>query len=84
MKRSELVDKLIKEGMSSKTLVRFTDKQLLELSERLLGEANQKGNVVMPKGTSNPADVKKLTDQGLNVELREKKKEVEEELKGGQ
>ena len=73
MKRSELVDKLIKEGMSSKTLVRFTDKQLLELSERLLGEANQKGNVVMPKGTSNPADVKKLTDQGLNVELREKK-----------
>jgi hypothetical protein len=84
MKRSELVDKLIKEGMSSKTLVRFTDKQLLELSERLLGEANQKGNVVMPKGTSNPADVKKLTDQGLNVELREKKKEVGEELKGGQ
>jgi hypothetical protein len=84
MKRDIIVTKLMKEGFSEKTLVKFTDKQLTELSERLLGEANQKGNVVMPKGTSNPADVKKLTDQGLNVELREKKKEVGEELKGGQ
>ena len=83
MKRSTLVEKLIKEGMSEKTLVKFTDKQLLELSERMLGEAYQKGNVVMSK-TSNSNDVKKLTDQGLNVELREKKKEVGEELKGGQ
>lgn len=84
MKRSTLVEKLIKEGMSEKTLVKFTDKQLFELSERMLGEQMKKGSVVMPKSTSNPADVKKLTDQGLNVELREKKKEVGEELKGNQ
>ena len=38
MKRSTLVEKLIKEGMSEKTLVKFTDKQLFELSERMLGE----------------------------------------------
>jgi hypothetical protein len=83
MKRSTLVEKLIKEGMSESTLVKFTDKQLLELSERMLGE-QMKGSVVMSKGTSNPDDLKKLTDQGLNVELREKEKEVGKELKGNQ
>jgi hypothetical protein len=83
MKRSTLVEKLIKEGMSESTLVKFTDKQLLELSERMLGE-QVKGSIVVPKGTSNPDDLKKLTDQGLNVELREKEKEVGKELKGNQ
>jgi hypothetical protein len=39
MKRTELVDKLIKEGMSEKTLVRFTERQLKSLAERLMGEA---------------------------------------------
>jgi hypothetical protein len=71
MKRNEIVEKLIKEGFSEKTLVKFTDKQLTELSERLLGEQN-KGSVVMKKATTPPAEVKKMTDQGLNVELREK------------
>ncbi len=71
MKRNEIVEKLVKEGFSEKTLVRFTDKQLTELSDRLLGEQN-KGSVVMKKATTPPADVKKMTDQGLNVELREK------------
>lgn len=83
MKRSTLVEKLIKEGISEKTLVKFTDKQLLELSERMLGEQT-KGSVVMKKATTPPADVKKMTDQGLNVELREKKDDVDEELKGNQ
>jgi hypothetical protein len=78
MKRNELVGKLMKEGFSEKTLVNFTDKQLNNLSERMLGESTQKGSVVMSKMATNPMDVKKMTDQGLNVELREK------ELKGGQ
>jgi hypothetical protein len=51
---------------------------LTNLSERILSEQVKKGSVVMPKTTTNPMDVKKMTDQGLNVELREK------ELKGGQ
>ena len=72
MKRNEIVEKLIKEGFSEKTLVKFTDKQLTELSERLLGEQATKGSVVMKKATTNAVDVKKMTDQGLNVELREK------------
>ncbi len=76
MKRNEIVEKLIKEGFSEKTLVKFTDKQLNDLSERILSEQSAnvgKGSVVMRKATTNPAEVKKMTDQGLNVELREKK-----------
>lgn len=81
MKRNEMVKTLLNEGFSEKTLVGFSDKQLSDLHVRLFGE--EKGSVVVPKGT-NPVDVKKMTDQGLNVELREKKKEVGEELKGNQ
>ena len=72
MKRNEIVEKLIKEGFSEKTLVKFTDKQLNELSDRILSEQTVKGSVVMKKATTAPADVKTMTDQGLNVELREK------------
>jgi hypothetical protein len=38
MKRSELVQKLINEGLSEKTLVNLTDNQLNQLAERMLGE----------------------------------------------
>ena len=72
MKRNEIIQKLINEGFSEKTLVNFTDKQLNDLSSRMLGE--QKGAVIMRKG-SNPSDIKKVTDSGMNVELREKKEE---------
>jgi hypothetical protein len=72
MKRDVIVGKLIAEGLSEKTLVRLNDNQLLSLAERMLSEQMKKGSVVMSKTTSNPNDVKKLTDQGLNVELREK------------
>lgn len=72
MKRNEIVEKLVKEGFSEKTLVKFTDKQLNELSDRILSEQTVKGSVVMKKATTNATDVKKMTDQGLNVELREK------------
>lgn len=71
MKRNEIVEKLISEGFSEKTLVKFSDKQLIQLSDRILGE-QQKGSVVMKKATTPPAEVKKMTDQGMNVELREK------------
>lgn len=87
MKRNEIVKNLLKEGFSEKTLVGFSDKQLSDLHVRLFGEQNEqlkaKGSVVMSKSV-NPTDVKKMTDQGLNVELREKKKEVTEKLKGNQ
>jgi hypothetical protein len=82
MKRSTLVEKLIKEGMSERTLVRFTDKQLLELSKRLLGEADIMISKKDPLSVQKIADAKK---QNKSIETyEEKKKEVGEELKGGQ
>jgi hypothetical protein len=39
MKRNQIVEKLINEGFSEKTLVKFSDKQLSDLSERIFGEA---------------------------------------------
>jgi hypothetical protein len=72
MKRNEIIQKLINEGFSEKTLVNFTDKQLNDLSSRMLGEQSTgRGAVIMRKG-SNPSDIKKVTDSGMNVELREK------------
>lgn len=73
MKRSQLIETLVKEGFSEKTLANFTDKQITVLSERIIGEQPTmgKGSVVMKKG-SNPLEVKKITDTGINVELREK------------
>lgn len=70
MKRIELVKMLVKEGMSEKTLVNFSDRQLEMLSEKLFKEAT-KGALIMSKTT--PLDtVKKATESGVNVELREK------------
>ena len=39
MKRIDLINRLIQEGISEKTLVNFTDKQINNLAERILGEA---------------------------------------------
>jgi hypothetical protein len=41
MKRNEIVNKLIKEGFSEKTLVNFSDKQLSNLSERIFSEEEE-------------------------------------------
>ena len=41
MKRSQIVEKLINEGFSEKTLVKFNDKQLNDLSVRIFGEATK-------------------------------------------
>lgn len=72
MKRNEIIQKLINEGFSAKTLVNFTDKQLNDLSSRMLSEQSTgRGAVIMKKG-SNPTDIKRVTDSGMNVELREK------------
>jgi hypothetical protein len=69
MKRSELVENLIKEGMSEKTLVNFTDKQLSRLHERMVISAD--------KLKSDPKLQAIANDPNTEVE-------VKEELKGGQ
>lgn len=65
MSRIKHVENLIKEGFSEKTLAKFTDKQISDLHNRIISEA---GAIVMPPNT-NPAQVKKYTDQGFNVKL---------------
>jgi hypothetical protein len=72
MKRNEIIKKLINEGFSAKTLVNFTDKQLNDLSLRILSEQGTGRGAVIMKKNSNPTDIKRVTDSGMNVELREK------------
>jgi hypothetical protein len=79
MKRSILVEKLIKEGMSESTLVKFTDKQLLELSERMLGEADVMISKKDPLANQKIEDAKK---QNKSIETYEE--DMKEDLKGNQ
>ncbi len=77
MKRKELINKLVNEGFNVKTLSSLSDKQIVDLSERLFNEQSiGKGAVIMKKG-SNPTDIKRVTDSGMNVELREKDEKPE-------
>ena len=69
MKRDVIVSQLIKEGFSEKTLVRFSDKQLSDLHERI---------VTTTKAMASNPDIQKLADDPT------KTVEVEEELKGKQ
>jgi hypothetical protein len=55
MNRKDIINRLIKEGMSEKTLAGFSDKQINYLASRMLSEATQ---VVMTKFDKNkPQDV---------------------------
>jgi 5-bromo-4-chloroindolyl phosphate hydrolysis protein len=69
MKRDVIVSQLIKEGFSEKTLVRFSDKQLLDLHERI---------VTTTKAMASNPDIQKLADDPT------KTVEVKETLKGKQ
>ncbi len=77
MKRKDLINKLVNEGFNAKTLSSLNDKQIVDLSERLFNEQSiGKGAVIMKK-SSNPTDIKRVTDSGMNVELREKDEKPE-------
>ncbi len=80
MKRNIIVGKLIKEGFSEKTLVKFTDKQLLELSKRILSEeaTNQPqvtANVNDPNFNQVMTKLKQSGVQNINVTEEDDKKE---------
>ena len=87
MKRSEIVEKLIGEGLSEKTLVRFSDKQLIGLAERMLGEQMNTQNSNQPQVTANVNDpnfnqvMSKLKQSGVkNINVTEED-EIEEAKK---
>ena len=63
MKRTELIGRLLKEGFSEKTLVNFTDKQLNDLSERIVTTTQAMA--------SNPEIKKLANDPNKTVEVKE-------------
>lgn len=60
MNRSEIIEKLIKEGFSEKTLVKFNDNQLKKFSEKMLKEAQTVTTTKTVYTTSNPKDKAEL------------------------
>jgi hypothetical protein len=74
MKRNEIVESLMKEGFSEKTLVNFSDKQLVTFASRILGEADIMISKKDPLATQKIADAKK---QNKSIET------YEEEMKEG-
>jgi phenylalanyl-tRNA synthetase alpha subunit len=59
MKRSQIIDNLIKEGFSEKTLVRFSDKQLSDLHQRIISESDVMISKQDPNLQQKVADAKK-------------------------
>lgn len=64
---SKLV-KLLHEGFSMTTLENLNEKQLNVLYKKI---TEDKGSVRMPADKADPAKLKSLTDQGINVEVSE-------------
>lgn len=82
MKRQDIVNKLMAEGFSEKTLVNFSDKQLQKLSGMIISEAYtdtatglKTGAVRINKQTNQDYvnTAKNVTQHGVDVELTEKK-----------
>ena len=80
MRRDIIVEKLIAEGLSEKTLVKLNDKQLNELAERMLGETISTTMAAIQKSPTLQAAAKDK-NQILNVVGEE---DVTEDLKGKQ
>ena len=80
MKRSQIVEKLINEGFSEKTLVKFSDRQLNDLSVRIFGEATK----MIPKGNKAEVDAaikNKETFMTYEGEVEETEKPTDKQLK---
>ena len=80
MKRDIIVEKLIAEGISEKTLVRLTDKQLNELADRMLGEDLTTTAAAMQKS---PQIQQIAKTPGQNIKLVGEE-DMTEDLKGNQ
>lgn len=70
MKRNNIVESLIKEGFTEKTLVKFSDKQLSDLYGRIIGEADIMISKKDPQGQKKLIDAKK---QNKSIEFYEEK-----------
>lgn len=71
MKRNEIIEKLIKEGFSEKTLVNFTDKQLNLLADRML---NEEDVMISKKDPQLQQKIVTAKKQNKTIETYEEKK----------
>lgn len=79
MKRIEIIEKLIAEGFSEKTLVRFNDKQLEKLSNKVLKEAQTVTTTKTVYNSKDPKDVAALNTALRNPTVDKNKIEVKED-----
>lgn len=80
MKRSDIVQKLINEGLTEKTLSRLSDRQLLVIAKRMLSEATfevSADKVDMIKDKVKPEDVVRVSEEDEINEEGNKEDEVE-------
>ena len=92
MKRTEIVESLIKEGFSEKTLVKFSDKQLSTLANRVLGEsltttldAVKKSQALQAAAKDPNQNIKLVGEEKPSAGLSKKKKsEVVKKAKKGE
>lgn len=60
MKRTEIIEKLIKEGFSEKTLVKFNDNQLMKFADKMLKEAQTVTTTKTVYNSKDPKDIAAL------------------------
>ena len=78
MKRDVIVSQLIKEGFSEKTLVRFSDKQLSDLHERIVIDADKLKTDQKLKDLANDPN----TEVEVKEELKGKQKNIDKNHNG--
>lgn len=79
MKRAEIIDKLIKEGFSEKTLVKFNDNQLANFANKLLKEAQTVTSTKTVYDSKDPKDIAALNTALKNPDaLKNQPAEVKE------
>ena len=85
MKRNVIVEKLIKEGFSEKTLVRFSDKQLSQLFERVISEVTtQVATVYNAKDPNDVNDLNALISNPAGLAAAQKKGAVKVQSSEGE
>ena len=79
MKRAQLIEKLISEGFSEKTLVNFNDNQLQKFANKFLKEAQMVTTTKTVYNSKDPKDVSALNNALKDPKVDKSKIEVKED-----
>lgn len=82
MKRAETIERLIKEGFSEKTLVKFNDSQLKKFADKILKEAQTVTTTKTVYNSKDPKDVSALNTALKDPKVNKNDIEVKEDAKG--